>query len=100
MVASLRATFALLAFTLGCGCSTTGDAIEAACIKGQLSSLQAEAVNTFGPKKREPGYCLGQTYTDDEGVQREGFAHCEAEEGDRLLSASCAGALKVYQTGD
>jgi len=85
---------------IGCFTMYLDDAFETACIKGQLSDAQAYMLQVFPEKRREPGYCLGQTYTDKKGKVREGTAWCRPVEGDRILSGSCSQALKTLKTGD
>jgi len=89
---------ALLACLL-MGCAHYGDAVEAGCVKFQISALQAEAMSDI-PPRRSPGYCLGNTYTDKSGKRHEGTAWCKPQEGDRVLRASCSSALKILKTGD
>jgi len=89
----------LIALVLGTGCAHPGDAFEAACIKGRLSQAQADEIN-LREWDRRPGYCYGETYTDDDGVVREGQAHCDAEPGDRVLVAGCSLAASIFRHGD
>ena len=90
----------VVALYTGCQTLHFDDAIETACIKGRISAKQADAINDAGHKQREPGYCLGQSYTDDAGTIRQGNAWCQAEEGDRILAGSCSEMLKTLRTGD
>lgn len=80
-------------------CGRLFDATEAACVKGRLSAKQAMAVNERG-WGRGPGYCSGRDYQDAYGVTREGESACDAREGDRVVSASCAQALRSFRWGD
>lgn len=79
----------LLALT---GCAQFGDAVEANCIKGQLSAAQAASLK---PEEFEthPSYCAGRE--DEHG--KNGDVHCQPEIYDRVLAAHCSYALKEFE---
>lgn len=95
----LRATGIAMTLSLALGCMHVSDAIESACIKGRISEAQAQAINER-PWSRNPGYCRGNSYTDDEGEVREGESHCRAEPDDRVLAAHCAAFSRIVRSGD
>lgn len=85
------AAFAMLSILVS-GCASVGDAVEATCVKGQLSAAQAESLK---PQdfKTWPSYCLGR----EDSNGKNGDAHCQPEENDRILAAHCSRALKEFE---
>jgi len=79
--------------------SRSADAIEALCVRGQITHDQAQALNgTLWLKV--PGYCTTYSYVDDYGMVQRGESPCLAQQGDRIVSAACSQALKSLFSGD
>lgn len=88
----VRKLFALGAMCAALGCASFGDAIEANCIKGQLSAEQAASLD---PREFAtlPSYCSEATPPGQHG----GDVHCQPEAHDRVLAAHCSQALKELE---
>lgn len=91
----------LLALAAGSGCKTVaeaperaGDALEAGCVKGQLSAQQAASLDP-AQFKTWPSYCLGRE--DEDGDN--GDAWCQPQENDRIFAAHCARAIRELFEG-
>ena len=76
-----------------------GDAFESLCIKGRLSSEQAQEVNALDWSRR-PNYCSDEIGKDKNGKRYVGQSHCKAEKHDRILRASCSQFPRIFGRGD
>jgi hypothetical protein len=88
---AIRVCASLLCLLLS-GCASFGDAVEANCIKGQLSAAQAASLK---PEEFEthPSYCAGRETSEG----KNGDVHCQPEIYDRILAAHCSYALKEFE---